>query len=338
MSGKVLTQEIGFILIPGFTLMSFAAACEPFRAANHLAGSLLYRLRFFGEGTTGRVAASSGVEVPVEPLPTDQDALHTVFVCADGEPAAWRRPAVYAVLQCLARRGTRIGGISGGPYVMAAAGLLKNSRFTVSSEHAATLTEKFPDLKPEFARFVHTEDRVTCAGGIAGLDMALALIADRLGEDFVKRVSDQLLHTAPKAPAHLQGASLAERYGAHHPALVAAIEIMQSTMVAPLSRGEMAARVGLSERQLDRLFREKRQCSFSEQYRAIRVSHAKRLLRQSCLSIGDIAMATGYSSPAHFSRSYRAYFGYSPSVERLPEAAFPVSARETDREGNAASR
>lgn len=329
-----MAQEIGFLLVPGFSLLSFAAACEPFHVANRLAECSLYQLRFFGDEAADRVAASSGAEVPVEPLPADRGALHTVFVCADGEPATWQQPAVHAALQCLARSGTRIGGISGGTYMMAAAGLLENSDFTIGGEHAAASKEEFPDLTPGLARFVLAGSRVTCIGGIAVLDMTHALIADRLGEDFAKRVSDCLLHTPIAAPEHLQGASLAERYGVHHPALVATIETMQRTVGAPLSRGEMAASVGLSERQLDRLFREKRRCSFSEQYRKIRLDHAKRLLRQSCLPIGAIAAATGFSSLAHFSRCYRVYFGHSPSVERLHESSFPVSARKTDCEGS----
>lgn len=321
------TQEFGFILLPGFALISFAAACEPFREANRLAGRSLYRLRFFGEGPAGRVAASSGAEISVEPFPRDGAALHTVFVCASGEPTMWQRPAVHAALRCLDRRGTRVGGISGGPYLMAAAGLLSDSDFTISEEHAAALMEAFPDLAPKVAPFVFSGNCVTCVGGVAALDMALALIAERFGEAFAKQVSSGLLHTPSDRPRDPEGASLAERYGIHHPALIAVIETMQRTVEAPLSRGDMAARIGLSERQLDRLFREKRRCSFSEQYRRIRLDRAKLLLRESCLSVGAVAAATGFSSPAHFSRCYRVYFGYSPSVERLPESSSHVSCR-----------
>jgi transcriptional regulator GlxA family with amidase domain len=79
-------QEIGFLLVPGFALLSFASACEPFRAANDLAGRVLYRLRYFGEGG-GPVVSSSGAEVAAEPLPRARCRLHTLFVCAGGEPA-----------------------------------------------------------------------------------------------------------------------------------------------------------------------------------------------------------------------------------------------------------
>ncbi|MBE7247200.1 MAG: GlxA family transcriptional regulator [Actinomycetospora chiangmaiensis] len=309
-------QEIGFILLPGFPLLAFASACEPFRAANRLAGRPLYRLRAFGEAPDRRVASSSGAEVPAEPLPRERGDLHTVFVCAGGEPTEWHRPAIHAALRRLARLGVRIGGISGGPYLMAAAGLLTGRPCTLHWEHAAAFKEAFPGLSPVLARYVSAGDRVTCGGGIAPLDMAHALIRERMGAAFAGRVSDWFLHTAVGAPADPQRAAPAERYGVHHPALLLVLETMEKTVEAPLSRRAMAALASVSERHLDRMVRDKRGLSFSQQYRMIRVAHARRLLRQSPLTISEIAAATGFANPAHFARVYRTVFGQSPSTER----------------------
>lgn len=309
-------QEVGFILVPGFALLSFAAACEPFRAANTLAGRELYRLRYFGEAAEGRVAASNGVEVPTEALPREHGGLHTVFVCAGGEPTGWHRPAVHAALRRLARFGVRVGGIAGGPYLLAAAGLLRDHPFTVHWEYAGAVAEAFPGLAPIQARYVSHPRSTTCGGGIAPLDMVHALIAGRLGEGFARRVSDWFLHTAVGAAADPQRASAAQRYGVHHPALLLALELMEKTVEAPLGRRAMAGLASVSERHLDRLFLEKRGMSFSAQYKAIRLAHARRLLRQSPLPVSEVAAASGFASLAHFSRSYRARFGCSPSVER----------------------
>ncbi len=180
-------QEIGFILVPGFALMSFASGCEPFRAANDLAGRPLYRLRYFGEAE-GRVAASSGAEVPTEALPRQRGHLHTLFVCAGGEPTGWDRPEIHATLRRMARLGVRIGGISGGPYLMAAAGLLADRAFTLHWEYAGATVETFPDARLNRARYVADGDRLTCGGGVAPLEMAHALIAERMGEAFPPRL------------------------------------------------------------------------------------------------------------------------------------------------------
>jgi transcriptional regulator GlxA family with amidase domain len=310
------SEEFGFILVPGFALLSLASACEPFRAANRLAGQPLYRLRYFGEARA--VASSSGATMPTEPLPRERGRLHTLFVCAGGEPAEWHRPAIHAALRRLARLGVRMGGISGGPYLMAAAGILRDRAFTIHWEHAGALVEAFPGLHPTLARYVMAGDCVTCGGGVAPLDMAAALIAERFGETFARQVSDWFLHTAVGAGSDPQRGSLSERYGVHHPPLLRVLETMERTVEAPLSRNAMAALASISARHLDRLFRDKRGLSFSEQYRAIRLAQARRLLRQSPLSIGEVAAAAGFASPAHFARSYRSQFGHSPSQERTP--------------------
>ncbi|MBO0906417.1 GlxA family transcriptional regulator [Jiella sonneratiae] len=309
-------HDIGFVLLPGFALMSFAAASEPYRAANILAERALYRVRCFGE-TCDVVQSSSGAEIPAEPLKAALGArLDTVMVCAGGRPSEWDRPAIHAALRRLALQGVRIGGISGGPYVLAAAGLLKARDFTIHWEHAAALIEAFPELRPRPARFVIDRDRLTCGGGVTPLDMAHALIAERLGSDFARRVSDWFLHTEIGASAAPQRASLAERYGVHHPALLSVIETMEATVEAPLGRQAMAELAGISVRQLDRLFAAHRGTSFGAEYKRIRLAHAARLLRQSALSVAEIAFATGFASPAHFSRAFRMAYGHAPSAAR----------------------
>ena len=304
---------VGFLLVPGFALMSFAAASEPFRAANLLAGRPVYELRCFAEG--GEARASSGAIVPAEPLPASGRGLDMAFVCAGGEPSLWRRPAIHGALRRLAGEGVRVGGISGGAYLLAAAGLLTGRRFTIHWEHAPALIEAFPDLKPEQARFVIDRDRLTCGGGVAPLDMMHALISERLGAAFARRVSDWFLHTQVVAGEGAQRGSVAERHGVHHPALVAMLEKMEATVDAPLSRAAMARYAGVSPRHLDRLFAQTG-ASYLAAYRRIRLDYADKLLRQSALSLSQIAFATGFSSASHFSRAYADAFGRPPGAAR----------------------
>ncbi len=295
--------------------MSFAAATEPYRAANLLAGRTLYRLRFFGEAS--RIAASGGAMMPAEPLARADSDLDILFICAGGAPADWRSARAQACLRRLASEGVRLGGISGGPYVLAAAGLMTGRRFTVHWEHAPALVEAFPDLKPERARFVIDGDRLTCGGGVAPLDMMHALIAERMGEDFARRVSDWFLHTEIGASGGPQRSSTAERYHAHHAALVKALDKMAATVEAPLSRASMARFVGVSERHLDRLFAERVGATFAGEYREMRLQHALELVQQSALRVSEIAFATGFSSAGHFSRRFKERFGERPYKLRV---------------------
>ncbi|MGI6245416.1 MAG: GlxA family transcriptional regulator [Pseudochelatococcus sp.] len=310
-----LTQPMGFILLPGFALMSYASATEPLRAANLLAGGVLYDIVTLSPGGAP-VRSSSGALIACEPLGQGAQALHTVFVCAGGHPGEWHYPQVHAALRTMARNGVRVGGISGGPYLLAAAGLLDGRDFTVHWEHAPALIEAFPHLAPRQARFVLDGNRITCGGGVAPLDMMHALIAERMGADFARRVSDWYLHTAVAEPAAPQRASAAERFGVHHPALLDILAKMETTIEQPLGRRPMAAFAGISPRHLDRLFAGHLGRSFLETYRNIRLRHARRLLQQSPLSIAEIAYATGFSSAAHFSTAYRRLFGHPPRRER----------------------
>lgn len=308
-------QKIGFILIPGFALMSYASAIEPLRAANLLAGKDIYSLSSHAPEGAAAVT-SSGIPVPSLPLPGRGSGFHTVFVCAGGTPVDWNVPAVMACLRQLAREGVRIGGISGGPYLMAAAGLLEDRDFTIHWEHAPALMEAFPGLVPRQARYVLDGSRITCGGGVAPLDMMYALISERMGSDFARRVSDWYLHTHVESSGAPQRASLAERYRVNHPGLLTVLEKMEATIEAPLDRRTMAALAGLSPRHLDRLFSSQMGSSFLLEYRKLRLDHARRLLLQSPLSISEIAFATGFSSAGHFSRSYRATFGEPPRSQR----------------------
>jgi transcriptional regulator GlxA family with amidase domain len=322
-------HRVGFLVLPSFALMSFASATEPYRAANLLAGRTLYDLRFFGEGDT--VASSSGALVPVEPLPGRGSDLKTLFVCAGGAPGDWDRPEIHNCLRRLASDGVRLGGISGGPFVLAAAGLMSNRRFTIHWEHAPALAEAFPHLALQQARFVIDTDRLTCGGGIAALDMIHALIAERMGVGFARRVSDWFLHTEIGMAEGPQRASVAERYGVHHPVLIRVLEKMAETVEGPLSRTSMARFGGVSPRHLDRLFAEQLGSTFSSCYRDLRLDHAMQLVQQSPLTTLEIAFASGFSSAGHLSRQFKARFGGTPRQTRVSAAVQMKPGRRAPR-------
>lgn len=309
-------QRIGFVLVPNFALMSYASAAEPLRAANLIAGTDLYDiapLSFDGMA----VRSSSGIAVDCASLALMGERCHTIFVCAGGGPQDWAvAESSHGILRRLARQGVRIGGISSGAYVLAAAGLLDNRDFTIHWEHAPVLKEAFAHLSPRQARFVIDADRITCAGGVAPLDMMHAMISERMGAHFARRVSDWYLHTAVAEPGAPQRGSTAERFGTHHPALLTVLEKMETAIENPLDRQTMAKLAGTSARHLDRLFASHLKTTFLESYRAIRLDHARRLLEQSPLSIAEVAFATGFSSAGHFSRSFRARFGHTPNAVR----------------------
>src|SRR6056297_273529 len=308
-------RRIGILPIPGFAMMAYAALTEPMRAANLLAGQDLYEM--INIGTTSETVASSGNGmVAVQAMTGDDMKLDYLFVVAGGDPAAFHNRAVTGWLHRVARQGVVLGGVSGGPVILAQAGLMGGRRMTVHWEHAAGLTEAQPDLLIERTLYVIDRDRVTCAGGTAPMDLMHALITQHHGGAFARLVSDWFMHTEIRPSAGPQRAGLVERVGSTNAAILDAVEAMEAHVAEPLTLYRLAGTAGLSPRQLNRLFTEKLGRPTMRYYRELRLQKAQSLLRNSPLSLTEIALATGFASSSHFSRAYAAHFGQPPSAYR----------------------
>jgi transcriptional regulator GlxA family with amidase domain len=244
-----------------------------------------------------------------------------LFVCAGGNPAVFGDPALLSWLRAQAARGVRIGGVSGGPFVLARAGLLAGHRCTAHWEYIPAMAEHFPGLA--LTRNIYEIDRHRCtsSGGTAALDMMLALIAAEYGRPLASAVSEWFLHTRVRESGESQRMSLRERYDVGHPTLLAVLARMEATLEEPLAREALAGEGGVSVRQLERLFRAHLGSTIAAHYLALRLDRARALLRQTTLPVLQVAMASGFASAAHFSRAYRARFGQPPRAERGGMAA-----------------
>lgn len=307
--------RVGILLIDGFALMSYAAAAEPLRAANLLARRTLYRVRHLS--ADGDRATSSGGAVIATTAQVGRDFdFDLVLVVAGGDPAVFHDARVFNWLRRLARNGVLLGGVSGGPVVLALAGVMEGRRMTVHWEHAPVLVEISPALMVERTLYVRDRDRLTCAGGTAALDMMHALIAEHQGPIFARRISDWFLHTEIRPSGGQQRAGLVERHGTNSATVVQAIEAMENHIADPLDLGQVAQFAGVGTRQLNRLFRDKLNLSTMAFYRRLRLDKARNLLQQSTLPVTEIALATGFANSAHFSRAFRSVFGRTASTER----------------------
>ena len=311
--------RVGVFAVPGFALLSYACAVEPLRAANLLSGQDLFDVVHFGDAPqtassgSARVEASHGVGA--------SPPLDLLLVVAGGDPFAFRDEATFSWLRNLARRGVQIGGVSGGAVVLAQAGLLEGRRMTVHWEHAAQLSRRFPDLLIERRLFVIDRDRVTCGGGTAALDLMHALIARYHGRDIARLVSDWFLHTEIRAAAAPQRGGIAERLGHHSPHLIEAVDAMENHIGDPLSLTQVALIAGVTPRHLNRLFSDRFGCGAMAYYRGLRLEVAKRLVTESPMGVAEIAEATGFANPSHFSNAYKACFGTRPRTDRKARMA-----------------
>lgn len=307
--------RVGFLLVDGFALLSYASAIEPLRAANQLAGETLYLIDHLAANDRA-ATSSSGAVIDATMAMNSRRRFDAVFVVAGGDPISYRDDRVFRWLRRLGTKGTQLGGISGGPVILALAGLMDGRRMTVHWEHAEALSEVVPDLLVERSLYVRDRDRATCAGGTAPLDMMHALVTEQSGPDFARRVSDWFMHTEVRPSGGPQRAGLAERYGINNLALINAIEAMENHIADPLSLNQLALLAGLSKRQLNRLFIEKVNVTTMAFYRRIRLAKAATLLTQSPLSITEIGLATGFASSAHLSDCFRREYHVTPSSMR----------------------
>jgi len=312
--------HIGFLLIPDFALLGYASAIEPLRAANRLSGRDLYRWSHVSiDGLPA--PASNGVSIRADHGVGDDVRFDYLFVCAGGNPAAFQHPQSFAWLRQLARRGVRLGGVSGGSYILARANVLGGYRFTIHWEHAAAFLEDYPNLDLRRSLYEIDRDRLTSSGGTAPLDMMHAVIAREHGSELALSVSEWFLQTHVREGEGPQRMPLRERLGISHAPLLRVVGRMEQSLENPISRAELARTAGVSLRQLERLFRLHLGRSLGEYYLGLRLDRARDLLRQTSLSVLEIALASGFGSASHFSRAYRGRFSHPPRAERLPAKA-----------------
>lgn len=311
----VHTRRIGVLPIAGFALLSYASTVELLRAANILSRRTLYDVVNIGT-TMDPVQSSGAAQVVPQAKVGDELDLDYLFVVAGGDPAAFSDARVMAWLVRMARRGIPLGGVSGGPVILAKAGLMGGRRMTVHWEHVGTLTEMSPHLLIERTLYVIDRDRVTCAGGTAPLDLMHALITQHHGAPFARLASDWFLHTEVRPSGGPQRAGLVNRVGVNNAAILDAVETMEANVARPLTLTRLSETAGLSPRQLNRLFTEKLGRPTMRYYRELRLDKAQSLLRDSPMSLTEIALATGFASSSHFSRAYALQFGQPPSAYR----------------------
>ena len=308
--------KLGFLLIDDFAMMSYASASEPLRAANLLAGRIVYNVRHIPvSGASAR--SSNGAVIKADAHVGEQVDFDLLLVLAGGNPLTFRNERVFQWLRLLSLRGVQLGGVSGGPVILALAGVMQKRRMTVHWEHASALAMVFPELIIERSLYVMDRDRLTCAGGIAPLDMMHALITNHHGSDFARKVSDWFMHTQIRPSGGEQRAGLVERYCTTNLRVIQTLEVMIDHIADTLSLGQLADVTQVSSRQLNRLFVRNLAQTTMAFYRDLRLEKALNLLQQTSLSSTEIALATGFASSAHFSSAFHARYNKTPSSSRL---------------------
>jgi len=309
------TKHFAFILVDEFSHIAFSCAVEPLRIANLVSGKPLYDWSFISEN--GATATSSNgsvtqVHYGYDNIPKNDRLFVLSGIHVHGKATA-------SLLNTLRRertKGSNIGALCSGAHILAKAGFLDGKQAAIHWEFHDSFMEEFPEINLVRNVFVSDEKFITASGGTATADLMLNLIECAHGHDLSVAVADQMVYNAVRDATAEQRVSLQSRHGMRNTHMAKAIQKMSDTLENPVSPAAIADEIGISTRQLERLFGKYLNCSPKKYYVEMRLEKARNLLLQTNSSITEIAFACGYESPGHFSRVYRAAFGITPSLQQ----------------------
>jgi transcriptional regulator GlxA family with amidase domain len=308
--------HIAFILVEQFSLFALACVSEPLRVANRLAGKKLFEFSFISEDGKPVTASNNiafNTQYSTANCPTD---YQTFIVVSGFDPLVHASKSLLAELRRLATQGVSLGGVDTGAQILIKAGVMTGLRATMHWEAATSFQEDNPNADILQERFLIEDNRVSSAGGISSLDMMLSIIAANNGQSLALDVAEQFTYNRIQSADDSQRMNIRTRLMTSNRKLIKAAGIMEKNLNKNLSIKEIAAQVAISQRELERLFALKLHTSPKRYYRKMRLERARRLLRQTDLSVLDVSIACGFSSAAYLSAIYKQEFNIQPSKDR----------------------
>jgi len=312
---ETAVQRIGILLLNQFSVISFSCTVEPLREANWILQKKVYEWRIYSHDGKP-VLASNGLSVNVHGPIDALDPCSMIIVCSSFDPHLYATKKVVSWLRKLARQGTMLGAVETGSWVLAHAGLLNGYRATIHWENRSSIAEVYPDVILTDNIFEIDRDRFSASGATAAMDMMLHFIQMKHGVAVATSVAEQFIYNRMRGSQAPQRLSTTQRYALRHPKLRRLTELLDSQLERRVDVRELARTSGLSARQVHRLFKAHIGMSPQAYHRKLRLQRARDMLRQTELTVLEIAMASGFSSASDFSRVYRRAFRMSPHQDR----------------------
>lgn len=311
--------SVGFLLLPGFSMMSLSALLEPLRMANKISQQPLYRWQIFSINNRS-VSANNGLLLPPsDDIDSDGEWLQClddlVLVAGDNIHQHYT-PSLRSLLRRCYQRRIRLGATSTASFLLAYADLIGQRPCTVHWEYLDAFRDEFPQLQLTRSLFEITPMIMTCSGGLAGLDMFLAIIAEQQGEALSNSIADQYMHSQIRRGDCAQRNTLIQRYQIHNKKVLLAVTAMEEHLEVPLNLSDIVRLANISARQLQRLFQQQFSCSVMDFYLQLRLQRARSLLLETDISIANIALICGFGTSAYFTRRYRELFTLTPRDSR----------------------
>ncbi|MFK7764739.1 MAG: GlxA family transcriptional regulator [Roseobacter sp.] len=310
--------SIAFLVFPGFPMACLTSMIEPLRAANEIAGTDAFAWTILSEDGA---PVTSSAQVVFQADAGLQDCCVPDHIYLLSSPvSAFADPArSYAKLRWLARHGAVLGAVSGGVFPLARAGILDCARVSVHWCYAAAFEQEFPKITATSEVIAIDGRHVTVSGAAAAFDLALHLVSDHLGQGVSTEVACWFQHAIVRGQGVDQKVPTVEAESTDDmlPCPVrAAFEIFAGRIGQPVRVADVANEIGISARQLERMFRKATGRSPLQYYRAMRMNAARQLVLYSNDTMTSIALAVGYASATPMIQNYQDSFGIHPHADR----------------------
>lgn len=309
------TTHFTLFLLRDFSHIVFSCALEPLRIANLVSGKPLYRWTLASEDGTTATCSNGSITLTQQGMELTRHTDRLFLISGINVQGNTTTP----VLNWLRREraaGTPLGAICSVAYVFAKAGFLDGVETAIHWAYHDLFLEEFPEVRLVRNVFSARPKIITASGGTAAADLMLHLIGKAHGIDLATEVADQMVYNAVREGTAAQRVSLQSRHGMRNDHLVRAIALMEETIENPVSPGVIAEQLGISTRQLERLFGRYLNSTPKHYFMEMRLNRAQNLLVQTEQSITEVAMACGFQSTSHFSKVFRGHFGRSPLTHR----------------------
>lgn len=314
--------KIGFVLAKSFTLSAFALFVDTLRLASDefdRSGRVLADWEVLGS-TRHLITSSCGVKVAPTSDFVDPNQFHYIVVVGgllSNETSIDQETIDF--LKQASTKNVKLIGVCTGSFILAEIGLMKEHRTCVSWLHYNTFRERFPDHQVRSDRIINLDrTRGSCAGGSSAADMAALIVRRHISKE-AERNALEVLHIEKARTALAIQTRKPLSIECKDPRVRAVLITMEQHIEGRLPIEELAASVGLSRRQLERLFMGETKSSPALVYRRVRMERAKQLLVKTKASLIEIALEVGFENASHFSRAFSQTFGKSPTKVRAAE-------------------
>ncbi len=322
--------EIYFFLLPAFPIYALIPALESIRITNQNTGRDLFHWKLLGTGSAS-VRSSNGLTMSLDGSIQKASVPDLVLIFAGNEPTQGLSPALLSWLRLAHAGKSLMGGMDTGVFALAEAGLLRDRTVTLHWEALPLFRECHPDINVVERLYVVDGPIITCAGGMAVLDMMLELIRLRHGSVLAQVVANGFVYSQwrpAESPQRARGLNVTAGVppdDASRDVWSAILRPMEENIAVPLNPVELADRFYMSRRTLERLFRKNVGESVARYYLKMRIDMARDFLFYSDLPILSVALACGFSSQSSFSRAFQKIMGMTPSNFRALRKADRIS-------------